>query len=142
MAYYTDPVFVGEVKSNDGPSQSSTANTGRSTPGTPNDLVYAHDGTSNRATWVEAIHIAATSSTTAGLIGFFLYDGSVWEFWFDWPVPASSAPSTSIAAYSEVLNAENCPHLEFALPAGWKIGWAPRIAEEFNLVAQASYLES
>ena len=132
MAVNTAPIFIdaGSI----GAVTVSTANTGRDGSGTIADLV----GTSTDGERVDRLEATARGPTTAGMLRFFIHDGSVWRFWFERFVTATTPNATTISPWRMTpvqLSNNTVTDGAFILPATHKIGVAPNNAEEFEVFA-------
>ncbi len=104
----------------------SAANTNRDGTGTIVNLFTAGINGSR----VERITICATGTTTAGMIRFFLYDGTNFDLWREVVVTAITASST-VAAYYFQLGS-----LGFILSSGKSLRVSTNNAETFKIIAE------
>jgi hypothetical protein len=104
----------------------SVANTNRDGTGTIVNLFTAGAGGSR----VERITICATGTTTAGMIRFFLYDGTNFDLWREVSVTAITPSGTVIAYYFQISN------LAFILSSGKSLRVATNNAETFKIIAE------
>jgi len=106
--------------------QVSTANTNRDGTGTVVDVIT---GATN-GTRIDRITIAATGTTTAGMIRLYLYDGTNTRLWQEAPVTAAT-PSGTVSVFRYVLSSQ-----ALILPSGYKIRASTHNAETFNVFAE------
>lgn len=124
MAANTNPVFtltpvVGMV-------QISTINTARDGSGTMGTLITgATDGTR-----IRRIDMKATVTTTAGMLRFFMHDGTNTRLWFEVPVSAAT-PSATVEAWSASKVFADPP----ILPSTYEIRVSTEKGETFNIIA-------
>jgi hypothetical protein len=104
----------------------SAANTNRDGTGTIVNLFTAGVNGSR----VERITICATGTTTAGMIRFFLYDGTNFDLWREVSVTAITPSGTVIAYYFQISN------LAFILSSGKSLRVATNNAETFKIIAE------
>jgi hypothetical protein len=104
----------------------SAANTNRDGTGTIVNLFTAGANGSR----VERITICATGTTTAGMIRFFLYDGTNFDLWREVSVTAITPSGTVIAYYFQISN------LAFILSSGKSLRVATNNAETFKIIAE------
>lgn len=104
----------------------SVANTNRDGTGTIVNLFTAGANGSR----VERITICATGTTTAGMIRFFLYDGTNFDLWREVSVTAITPSGTVIAYYFQISN------LAFILSSGKSLRVATNNAETFKIIAE------
>ena len=107
----------------------STANTARDGTGTVATLITGVAA----GTRIEAVRIAATVATTAGVIRLFLHDGSNFFLIREELVPAIT-PSTTVAVFMrEVVFGDQRP---LTLPsASWSLRVSTHIGEAFTATA-------
>jgi hypothetical protein len=105
-------------------AQIATANTARDGTGTLGTLAVGANGSR-----IDELVVAATGTTTAGMIRFFIYDGSTTRFWFEVAVSAITA-SASVSPWRWSMRLEN-----FSLPASHQIKVGTNNAETFNCMA-------
>lgn len=104
----------------------SAANTNRDGTGTIVNLFTAGASGSR----VERITICATGTTTAGMIRFYLFDGTNTDLWKEVAVSAIT-PSGTIAGFTSQLAS-----LAYILSAGKSIIVSTNNAESFRVVAE------
>jgi hypothetical protein len=104
----------------------STANTNRNGTGTIVNLFTAGSNGSR----IERITICATGTTTAGMIRFYLFDGTNTDLWREIPVTAIT-PSGSVPAYYMQLSG-----LAYILSSGKSLKASTNNAENFSLIAE------
>lgn len=104
-------------------AQLSAANTGRDGTGTIVTVLSA--GTSGSR--VDDILIAATGTTTAGMVRLFLHDGTNARLFREVPVTAIT-PSGTVQAFTASL-----PNLALVLAPGWSLRASTHNAESFNV---------
>lgn len=124
MAANTDPIFglvpVSPV------SVVSAANTGRDGSGTLVSLVTGDtDGTR-----VEGVQIKATGETTAGMVRFFIYDGSNNRF-FDEVVVSAITPGDAVKSFGWFW----VPPVPLVLPLNYVLKASTHNEETFHLTA-------
>lgn len=121
------PVFVGNV--NTQAVSVSTANTNRDGTGTIGTL-YTAGANGSR---VHKITVKATDTTTAGMIRFFLHNGSAYFLYLEIAVNPIT-PSASQEAFGAIydLFGENA----IVIPSGWSIRVSTNNAENFNVIAE------
>lgn len=127
-AQNTQPTFIGAKKTYVGAL--SAANTARDGTGTIVDVVTA--GTNG--TRIGVCKAIATSTTTAGMIRWYLYNGSAYKLWYEQAVTAIT-PSGTTAVWSGEFATSSVSGAELVLPTGWKLAAAPHNDETFNAIA-------
>jgi hypothetical protein len=105
-------------------AQISAANTNRNGTGT---IVSVITGATN-GTRIDDIYIAATGTTTAGVVRLFISDGSNIRLWQEILVTAIT-PSTTVAVWSTTLL-----NVGLVLESGWSLQAATNNAETFNII--------
>lgn len=124
MAANINPIFT--LTPIIGVVQISTANTNRDGTGTMGTLVTgATDGTR-----IRRIDMKATVTTTAGMLRFFIYNGSATRLWFEVPVSAAT-PSGTVEAWSNSKVFADPP----VIPSAYEVRVATNNAETFNIIA-------
>lgn len=123
----TSPVFTASPKA--GVAQLTAANTNRDGTGTLVDLFTAGASGSR----IEHVEIVAASSTTAGVVRLFLYDGTNSRLIKEVLVTAAT-PSTSVPVFSTSLDFSTQGKV-ILLPSGYKLQASTHNAETFNVVA-------
>ena len=107
----------------------TAANTLRTGGGTIVDLVTGDaDGTR-----IDQIIVQALVTTTAGMVRFFVHDGSAYHLCYEQLVPATTASGSAVAFRAEILRNDGRGWM--ILPSGHKIGVATDKAEEFRVIA-------
>lgn len=104
--------------------QIATANTLRDGTGTIGILVTAPTA----GTRVDDIYIAATGTTTAGVVRMFISDGTATRLLQEFLITAV-VPSTTIPVWSASLT-----NLGIVLQSGWSLRFSTNNAETFNIV--------
>jgi hypothetical protein len=104
----------------------SAANTNRDGTGTIVNLFTAGVNGSR----VERITICATGATTAGMIRFFLFDGTNTDLWLEVSVGAIT-PSATVKSFYTQLGS-----LSFILSNGKSIRVSTHNAESFRIIAE------
>lgn len=99
----------------------STANTARDGTGTIADLVVA----AATGTRIDDIYITAQATTTAGMIRFFIHNGTDYKLLFEQAVVAVT-PSATAPAFNAML-----VNLGIVLKDGWKLAVSTEKAETF-----------
>src|SRR5687768_13268335 len=108
-----------------GRAQIATANTNRDGTGTMGTVATG----STNGTLINRIRIAATVTTTAGMIRLFIYDGTNTRLWLEIPVVAIT-PSATVAAFAYELAVS-----DLVLPNTYELRAATEKAETFNVLA-------
>lgn len=123
MAVQFQPIFPKTVQT--AVAANATANTNRDGTGTIADIFTAGaDGS-----FINSLVIKATVTTTSGMVRFYVHNGSAWFLWHEENV----TPVTVGAANpGEEIDVEFFKGM--ALKAGWKLGYAPHNAENFNAI--------
>ncbi len=107
----------------------STANTNRDGSGTIADILT---GATN-GTRISKVTIAATVTTTAGIVRLYIYNGSAYFLYREILVPAITV-SGSVAGFSYVL--ELLGERALILPNNWKLGASTHNAQAFHVTAE------
>jgi len=81
---------------------------------------------------VLSITIKATGNTTAGMVRFFLYDGTYTKLLTEVPVDATTQSGTSQAFYHKIVFNDG-----FALKSGWTIKASTQNSESFNILSES-----
>lgn len=110
----------------------ATANAARDGTGTAPALVTPTLGV--RAAKVENIKIKARATTTAGMIRFFLNDGTN-KYFFTEQTIAAVTPSATVKAEEYNLDFST-PDKALFVPVGWTLMVATNNAEAFDISAQ------
>lgn len=126
MAQNTNPIFG--LTAHVSLAELSVANTNRDGTGT---IVDVFDPTTFGSR-PRAIKIIAKSTTTAGLINLFIYNGTAWKFWTQ-VVVAAKVPSATVTAFEAYVDPDELELLD--LQDAYKIGAAPTQNETFNVFA-------
>lgn len=117
------PLFAGTAVQYGATIQS--AETNRVTPTNYSTLVTgAGNGYS-----IPGLNIKATSTTTAGAIFFYLYDGSTYYLVHEELVTAVSPVAGTTATYEQTY----VPDLPILVPLNWQLRVATLIAEQFKI---------
>ena len=124
MPANTTPIFT--LTPQIGMAQISTANTNRDGTGTLGTVV---SGGSN-GTRIDRVTVAATVTTTAGMVRLFLYDGTNTRLLAELPVTAITV-AASVAGFTQTLAFAN----GLVLPSGWALKASTHNAETFNVFA-------
>jgi hypothetical protein len=112
-------------------AQVSVANTGRDGTGTL-ATVYTAGASGSR---IDRIVIAATGTTTAGLVRLFIHDGTNARLYTEIPVFANTVSSTT-AAFNTTAEAVTMPsYMPILLPTGYSLRASTEKAETFNIIA-------
>lgn len=110
-----------------GMTQISTANTNRDGTGTIGTVVAGASGGRR----VTRVVVQATGTTTAGMVRFYLYDGTNTRLYRELSVTATTPSATVQAFRGEVVLPP-----EFALPtATWELRASTEKGETFNVIA-------
>ena len=126
------PAFIGTPKT--WHAQIATANTNSDGTGTIADVVGTPGASGSR---VDEVEIAATGTTTAGVIRLFLHNGSAYRLLKEVLVSAVT-PSTTAAVWSAIVRFmdANGAYAGLVIPSGWKLAASTHNAETFNLFAK------
>jgi hypothetical protein len=128
MAANTTPIFT--IVPHLGMVRIATSNTLRDGTGTIGDVLTA----TTNGTRVDRISISATSTTTAGMVRLFIYDGvSATRFWKEVPV-AALTPSATVQAFTTTIGNSD-PYPLLVLPAGYVLRASTHNAETFDVIA-------
>lgn len=129
MAANTTPIFT--ITPKVGMVRIATANTGRDGTGTLNTILTG--GTNG--TRVDRIVVTAQGTTTAGMVRFFIDDGSSnIRFWRELPVTAAT-PSGTVQAFTGTIMSPDIQTPLLVLPSGYILKCAPNNAETFDVIA-------
>lgn len=120
----TTPIFTKTPQM--GIAAISAANTNRDGTGTIVDVITG----AAVGTRIERITIAATSTTTAGVVRLYLYDGTNTRLWKEVLV-AAVTPSTTVSPFQSILSNQG-----LNLPSTFKLRASTNNAESFNVVAE------
>jgi len=125
-----DPQFAATPKLAHGAlSGANTDRTGATTTNMVTTIVAPAAGTR-----VRRISVTATAATTAGMIRFFLHDGTTARPWFEVPVTAIT-PTASVPAFiSTMTDTTNPELLPITLPSGWSIRATTHNSETFSVI--------
>ncbi len=128
MAYTYRPIFIAVPKAWN--VSIATANANRDGTGTVGTLVTAGSNGSR----IDKITITAIVTTTAGMIRFFVHDGTNFRAFKEVLVTAIT-PSATVAAFtSEITRSDDLPIV--VLQTGWSLRVATEKAETFHVVAE------
>lgn len=83
---------------------------------------------------IDRLVVTALGATTAGMIRFFLHDGTAYHFYREMEVTAIT-PSASERAFGDELPRLNDPELDLLLPNGWSLRASTERAEGFSVLA-------
>jgi hypothetical protein len=115
----------------------STANTNRDGTGTLATIVsgatrdMAASPPLAGGTRVDALAVAATGTTTAGMLRLFLHDGTNARLLAEVPV-AAVTPSATLAAWAVRLTKESCDFMPIVLAPGASLRMGTHNAETFH----------
>ena len=127
MTANTDPIFTLVPKIGHGII--STANTNLDGSGT---IVTIITGGTN-GTRITRIVTQAITTTTAGIVRLYIYDGAEYMLWREISVTAITIDNSTVGFTSTIdLNGEKA----LILPYGWSLAAAPSIAESFVVTAE------
>lgn len=126
----TSPAFISTP--NIGMARISTANTNRDGTGTLGTLVT---GATN-GTRIDRIVATAISTTTAGMLRFFLYDATNTRLVYELAVTAIMPSGTVVAWTGEWVRTDGLPII--IVPSGWILKVGTNNAESFDVVAVVS----
>lgn len=120
-----------------GSAQVTTANTNRDGTGTIADVLTGVAA----GTRIDTIRMQAISSTTAGMLRLFIYDGTNTRLYKEIPVLAVT-PSATLPAWGETLSSALNPDiLPIILPsASAKLQASTEKTETFNIFAEGGDL--
>lgn len=107
----------------------STANTNRDGTGTIGTIFSAAASGSR----IDTIVAQATGTTTAGMLRFYLHNGTLAFLVGEVPVLAVT-PSGTVPAWRATLNAGNCDWLPMVFATGYSLRASTHNAETFNIV--------
>lgn len=128
MAANTEPIFT--LTPRIGVVRISTANTNRDGTGTIGDVIIG--GT--YGTRVDRVVIKATSTTTAGMVRLYLYDGTNTRLWDEILVVAAT-PSGTVQSFRSVIMTPDLMSPLVVLASGHKIQASTHNAESFDVTA-------
>lgn len=127
MAVTPTPIFAQAVRH--AAVSISTANTNRDGSGTIGTVLTAgSDGSI-----VDHIDIAATGTTTAGVVRLYVHNGTTAFLWKEILV-AAITPSTSVAVFTRSVDCSGNDNGMY-LPNGWSLRASTHNAETFNVHA-------
>ena len=115
------PNFVGAVEN--AAAAIATANANRDGTGTVATLFTA----SGNGARIDDIAIKARATTTAGMVRFFLHDGTNYRFLYEVAVTAVT-PSATVKSFESYL-----ANLGWCLKSGWSIRVSTEKAEAFDV---------
>lgn len=121
------PIFAATPKV--GNAALSLADTSRTAPANVGTVLSG--GTSG--TRVERVVIVATSTTTAGMVRLFLYDGSAYHLIYEQTI-AAITPSATVAAATYTVDF-TAPGSLLLIPNGWSLRATTHNAEAFQVTA-------
>jgi hypothetical protein len=115
-----------------GIAQATTANTNRDGTGTL-AIVFTAGSNGSRIDKIESV---ATGSTTAGMLRYFIHDGTNARMEHEKPVQAVT-PSGTVPSWKSVMqqNGEDPQLFPILLPAGFSLRVSTHNAETFNIIA-------
>jgi hypothetical protein len=128
MPANTEPIFV--LTPRIAVVRISTANTNRDGTGTLGDVITG--GTNG--TRVDRIVIKATSTTTAGMVRLYLYDGTNTRLW-DEVIVLAITPSGTVVSFKTVQQSPDLMSPLVVLASGQKIQASTHNAESFDVTA-------
>ncbi len=109
----------------------STANTGRDGSGTVGTVITG----GSSGTRIDEVVVQATGTTTAGMVRLFLYDGSTYSLYDEFPITAIT-PSGTVQAFRAFRRM-----LFLVLPSNsWSLRASTNNAEAFVVIAQGGDL--
>lgn len=120
------PIFVGTPKV--GIAQISTANPNRDGTGTISTVLTAGALGSR----IDRLRAIAIGTTTAGMIRWYIHDGTNARLWYEQTVDAIT-PSATVAAWTE----DYMPTDGLKLPVGYSLRASTEKAETFNVFAES-----
>lgn len=131
MAANTTPVFV--ITPKIGMVRFSTGNSNRDGTGTLADVITG----GSFGTRVDRIVVKASSTTTAGMVRFYVYDGSsATRLWREELVTAIT-PSGTVASFEKVLLSPEVSQPLLVLPSNYVLKISTVNAEQFDCIAHA-----
>lgn len=129
MAANTTPTFVITPKM--GMVRFATGNSNRDGTGTLADIITG--GTFG--TRIDRVTFMATSTTTAGLLRLYIYDGSsATRLWREVPVTAVT-PSGTVATFRAVIQSPDAHSPLLVLPNSYVLKCSTVNAEQFDAIA-------
>ncbi len=129
MAANTTPIFV--ITPHVGMVRIATANTGRDGTGTLNSIIT---GTTN-GTRVDRVTIKAQGTTTAGMVRFYIDDGTNIRFWREELVSAIT-PGANTKSFEVTITSPDPQTPLLVLPLNYILKCAPHNAETFDVIGQ------
>jgi len=128
MAANTTPIFT--IVPHLGMVRISTSNTNRDGTGTLGDVVTA----AINGTRVDRIIVTATSTTTAGMVRLYIWDGvSATRLWRELSIPAITPSGTVLAYTVTIISSDANPLL--VLPNAYVLRASTQNAESFDVIA-------
>jgi len=129
-AYYTTSVRPESSKytANTAMATISTANTSLDGSGTIGAILTA----ASNGTVIQSITIKAQETTEAGMIRFFIYDGTNTKLLREIPVPIVSPSATAISFYRRI----DFSGQGFALKNTWILKASTQRGQSFNIIAE------
>jgi len=121
----TAPVFVGVPKT--WQAALSAANTNRDGTGTLVTVMSAGASGSR----IDKLRVVASGTTTAGVIRYFLNDGTN-KYLYRERLVSAITPSATVAVFEDDVSLVD----GLVLPTGWSLMAAPHNAEAFKVFAQ------
>lgn len=93
-------------------------------------------------TRIDAMQIAATAATAAGIVRLIVSDGTSWKLFDEIPISAIT-PSATVAAFTKTVaypSAESAAsgiiiRAQLVLPSGWSLWFATHNTEALNVIA-------
>jgi hypothetical protein len=128
VAANTTPIFV--ITPHIGLVRISTANTNRDGTGTLGDVFT---GTTNGSR-IDRITMTATATTTAGMLRFFIFDGTNTRAWQEVQVTAIT-PSGTVKAFTYTIVSDSPTIPLLVLPSTWVLRVGTVAAETFDVTA-------
>lgn len=118
----------------------SLANTARDGTGTLGTTIINVLSAGTNGTRLQRIAVNATATTTAGMVRFYLHDGTTSHLFLEVPV-AAITPGGTVQSFSysatEVTNPEMLP---LVIPSGYSIRASTHNAEAFRATVSAADL--
>lgn len=111
----------------------TTANTNRDGTGTIGTVFTAGSSGSR----IDRIVIKATSTTTAGMVRLYVYNGSTYYLLREIAISAIT-PSSTVATYETAMASNNAADIGFLpliLPNGYSLRASTHNGESFNVIA-------
>lgn len=116
---------------NTGIASVTTANTNRDGTGTIETVLTAGASGSR----IEKISIKATATVSAGMIRFYVHDGTTSQIIAEIAVTATTASST-VPSFEHTMTQDTVDYLPLTLPTGYSLRASTQLSESFKVIAQ------